>query len=203
MGNPLPERKTTMKKVIGFVGSARKGGNTDILVRQVLAGAGAEGDETKIFYLDDLEYQGCQGCRYCKMNEGCRVDDAMTMLYQELIAADGIVLGTPVYFGQMSGQTKLFLDRWYALLNPDFSSRLPAGKKMVLVVAQGDANPKIFEPMVNHLEDTMGFFGIAMVETIVAAGVMGLGDVAKDPKIITTAENAGKKLGKAIASKGK
>jgi multimeric flavodoxin WrbA len=191
-----------MKKVIGLVGSARKGGNTDILVRQVLAGAAAKGDETKIFYLDDLEYQGCQGCRYCKMNEGCRVDDAMTMLYQELISADGIVLGTPVYFGQMSGQTKLFLDRWYALLNPDFSSRLPEGKKMVLVVAQGDADPKMFEPMVNHLEDTMGFFGITMVETIVAAGVMALGDVAKDQKIIATAEKAGKKLGKEIASKG-
>ena len=123
-----------MKTVIGIVGSPRKGGNTDILVRQVLAGAAAEGDETKIFYLEDLEYQGCQGCRYCKMNEGCRVEDDMTLLYQELIAADGIVLGTPVYFGQMSGQTKLFLDRWYALMNPDFSSRLPAGKKMVLVV---------------------------------------------------------------------
>ncbi|MBP1929935.1 multimeric flavodoxin WrbA [Methanolinea mesophila] len=190
-----------MKTTIGIVGSPRKGGNTDILVRQVLAGAAAEGDETKIFYLEDLEYQGCQGCRYCKMNEGCRVDDDMTLLYQELIAANGIVLGTPVYFGQMSGQTKLFLDRWYALMNPDFSSRLPAGKKMVLVVAQGDANPKMYESMINHLEDTMGFFGIAMVETIVAAGVMSLGDAAKDPAMIKKAEKAGKKLGKALTAK--
>ena len=73
---------------------------------------------------------------------------------------------------------------------------------MVLVVAQGDVNPKMFESMVNHLEDTMGFFGIAMVETIIAAGVTGLGDVAKEPKIIAAAEDAGKKLGKEIASQG-
>jgi multimeric flavodoxin WrbA len=192
-----------MKKVIGFVGSPRKGGNTDILVRQVLAGAAREGDETKIFYLEDLEYQGCQGCRYCKLYQECRVADDMTLLYQELRTADGIVLGTPVYFGQMSGQTKLFLDRWYALLNPDFSSRLPEGKKMVLVVAQGDADPKMFEPMVTHLETTMGFFGISMVETLVAAGVMSLGDAAKDPLIIGKAEKAGKKLGKAIAEQEK
>ena len=53
-------------KIIGFVGSPRKNGNTDVLVQQVLRGASIAGAETKVFYLNELNIKGCQDCDYCK-----------------------------------------------------------------------------------------------------------------------------------------
>lgn len=116
-------------KVIGFVGSPRKNGNIDVLVQQVLQGASAAEAETKIFYLNELDFKGCQGCNFCKVNNRCGLQDDMTSLYDEIANAGAIVIGSPVYIGQVSGQTKLFLDRWYAFMNPDFSTRLEKGKK--------------------------------------------------------------------------
>jgi len=181
-------------KVIGFVGSPRKGGNTDILVKQILTGAHASGAETVITYLNDMDFKDCQGCGYCKGNDYCRFKDDMQPVYDDLKMADRIVIGSPLYFGQMTGLTKCFLDRWYALLNPDFTSRLPPGKKAVLIFPQGDANPAMYEGMSLHFEVTLGFFGIKVTERIIAPGLLAEGDAAEDETMMIRTFAAGKKL---------
>ena len=110
-------------KVIGFSGSPRKDANTDRLVRQVLAGAKAAGADTKFIRIADLKISGCISCYHCKTHDTCSIKDDMQDIYKDIHGADACVIGSPVYMGQISGQTKIFWDRLLPLFNADFSTR--------------------------------------------------------------------------------
>ncbi len=118
-------------KVLGLVGSPRRGSNTDLVVSAVLYGAGAGGNEVDKIYLYDVDIQPCVDCRGCKRG-GCRcvVADGMKLLYPKLEEADVIVFGTPLYWYGPTAKMKLLLDR----LRPYIASKKLKGKKAVLVV---------------------------------------------------------------------
>jgi len=85
-------------KVIGFVGSARKGGNTDILVSKVLQGASEKGVETEIIYLHDLTIKDCVGDMACKAEGGsCFIQDDMQPLYEKIRQAERLVVCNIIY----------------------------------------------------------------------------------------------------------
>ena len=89
--------------------------------------------------------------------ETCAVQDDLTRVLESMRTADLIVAATPVYGGYASGQFKCFMDRCYSFLLPDFMtnpqpSRMPPGKKVVLVITQGNPNPSFFDHFVNQLE---------------------------------------------------
>ena len=103
-------------KVVGIVCSPRKGGNTEILVREALKSAHEDGCETELILVADKNIGFCDGCGACVESGVCRINDDMQMIYQQLESADGIILGTPVYFGNVSAQAKAIMDRTYAFL---------------------------------------------------------------------------------------
>jgi len=181
-------------KVIGFVGSPRKNGNTDLLVQQVLQGAVAAGAESKVFYLNDLNFRGCQGCGSCKVNDKCIQQDDMTALYEEINEADAIILGSPVYMWQISGQTKLFIDRLYAFISPDFSSRLKKGKQAVLIFSQGNPDSNLFRQSFASLGEILKLGGLELKDTLVASGVVEAGEVAKNEALMQKARALGEQL---------
>jgi multimeric flavodoxin WrbA len=181
-------------KVIGFVGSPRKNGNTQLLVEKVLAGSAAEGAETKIFYLNDLNIKSCQACNFCKTHDHCQQDDDMTQLYEELITADGVVIGSPIYMGYLSAQTKLFFDRLYAFFNPGAVSRLPRGKKGALVFAQGGGDDiAVLNALAQRLSD---MFGIEIKGIVGGNGMNELGIVKNNAELMNKAFGVGKELTK-------
>lgn len=98
-------------KIIGLVGSPRKGGNTDTLVDRVLEGAKSKKAEVEKVYLQDLDIRPCQGAFSCEARKRCVLPDDMQPLYETLQQADGIVIGTPIYVGNASGPLVNFLDR--------------------------------------------------------------------------------------------
>ena len=102
-------------KVIGVCGSPRKG-NTEWMLRRFLQELAAREIETELILLRKKEIKGCDGCLSCEVGgtarKGlCRIRDDMQELYQKLLEADGLVLGTPVYFELLSGLLKNFMDR--------------------------------------------------------------------------------------------
>jgi hypothetical protein len=100
-------------KLLGIVGSARKGGNTDTLVSRVLEAAKSKATEAEVekVHLQDLNIHPCQGAFSCEARKGCVLPDDMQPLYKKLQQADGIVIGTPVYVGNATGMLVNFLDR--------------------------------------------------------------------------------------------
>lgn len=103
-------------RVLGIVCSPRKGGNTEILVREALEGAGEAGGKTELILLADKNIMPCDGCGACEKNGICKIEDDMQAVYQQLELADGVIFGTPVYFLNVSAQAKAVIDRTYALV---------------------------------------------------------------------------------------
>jgi multimeric flavodoxin WrbA len=103
-------------KVIGIVGSPRKGGNTEILVKQALDSAREAGAQIKLISVIGKNITPCDACGSCGKTGVCHIQDDMQSLYQELEAADAIIFGSPVYFGTISAQAKAIMDRTFSLL---------------------------------------------------------------------------------------
>lgn len=98
-------------KLLAFVGSPRKGGNSDILTDEILRGAEEKGYDCEKIYLSDLSLSPCNACYACRPCGQCIKNDDGNSLYQKLIDADVIVLSSPVYFYSVSAQMKIFIDR--------------------------------------------------------------------------------------------
>jgi multimeric flavodoxin WrbA len=112
-------------KILGVCGSLIKGGNTEVYLREALNAAEAlDGVETEMITLAGREIRDCLGCAWCvaKQEEGkfCAQSDDMVEIYHKLLAADGLLLATPVYVGRLSGLLACFIDRMRALTGGNF-----------------------------------------------------------------------------------
>jgi len=99
------------KNVLIVSGSPRKGGNSDLLCDQFLAGAHEAGHRAEKLRVAELRINFCTGCGTCVKTGRCAQKDDMAGALEKLLAADVIVLATPVYFYAMCGQMKTFIDR--------------------------------------------------------------------------------------------
>ena len=106
-----------MKKIYAVNGSPRKNGNTAQLLQKALEGAASVGAEVKLIQLADLDFSGCRSCFACKRLEnpapGCVLKDDLAEILKELLQADGIIMGSPIYFGAESGLYRNFLERLF------------------------------------------------------------------------------------------
>ena len=106
-----------MKKIYAVNGSPRKNGNTAQLLQKALEGAASAGAEVKLIQLADLNFSGCRSCFACKRladpSTGCVLKDDLSELLTELVNADGIIMGTPIYFGAETGLYRNFLERLF------------------------------------------------------------------------------------------
>jgi len=102
----------------GIVCSPRRGGNTEILVRHALDSAAEAGAAaTELVHLGDRHILPCAGCEACVKTGTCCQQDDMQEIYGKLLNADGIIIGTPVYFWGVTAQAKSFMDRTYCLVS--------------------------------------------------------------------------------------
>jgi multimeric flavodoxin WrbA len=182
-------------KLLAFVGSPRKEGNTAVLVREIVRAAQEHEAETEIIYLNDLTMRGCQGCMGCKKTGRCVLKDDMTPLYDQIIAADVMVLGSPVYGDSMTGQLKIFMDRLYPFFNTDLTSNLPKGKKAALVFTQGWPQADTYTSYFQTVAEFLRVLGFTVCRKIlVGAGLLELGAVVKDTATMEAARALGRQL---------
>ncbi len=130
-----------MKKIVIVDGGPRRNMNTAQLLQQVAEGAKSVGEdiEVKSVRLYDLDYKGCTSCMACKLkgkvSNICRYKDSLSPLLEEIARADGLVLGSPIYFGEVTGLMRAFLERlafpW--LSYNDYSLTAPRRMPVVLV----------------------------------------------------------------------
>ncbi len=106
-----------MKKIYAVNGSPRKNGNTAQLLQKALEGAASVGAEVKLIQLADLDFSGCHSCFACKRLQnptpGCALKDDLSEILKELLQADGIIMGSPIYFGAETGLYRNFLERLF------------------------------------------------------------------------------------------
>jgi len=116
-------------KVIAINGSSRKKWNTATLLEKALEGAASQGAETELVHLYDLDFKGCTSCFACKLKGGksygkCAMIDGLTPVLEKLAGANAFLLGSPVYFGTVTGEMKSSMER---LLFPYLTYTRPPG----------------------------------------------------------------------------
>lgn len=130
-----------MKKIMIIDGGPRRNFNTASMLQKFAEGASSVGSdiEVKTVRLYDLDYKGCMSCMACKIkgkaSNVCKFKDALTPVLEEIAEADSLVLGSPIYFGDVTGQMRAFLERlafpW--LSYNDYSMTAPKRMPVVLV----------------------------------------------------------------------
>jgi multimeric flavodoxin WrbA len=125
-------------KLLAINGSPRKKWNTAMLLENALEGAASKGAETELVHLYDLTYTGCTSCFACKLKGGksygkCAVNDGLTPVLEKIPDADALILGSPIYFGTVSGEMRSFMERllfpYHAYTSPPsslFGKKIPA-----------------------------------------------------------------------------
>lgn len=146
-------------KVLGVVGSKRKRGNTARLVKEALQVAANEGLDTELVYLGDYQIRGCTGCEGCKKTFRCVIQDGMQELYAKVEEADGLILGSPTYFYNMTSDMKAFIERLYCYEVFDESDR---SIWMSVNEAMGGKLASTIAICEQHDEKDMGFTSEAM-----------------------------------------
>jgi multimeric flavodoxin WrbA len=176
-------------KIVAVLGSPRLNGNSTFIAERFLETANNLGAETQSFALNKLKYQGCQACRACKKSlEVCVIKDDLTDVLDAVRKADVVVLAAPVYFGDISGQMKLFIDRTYSFLTPDFhsnpkGSRLFPGKTGIFILTQG-LSETMFTDVFTRYEWVMKMIGIERVYPVRGCNLARPDDVRKCEELL-------------------
>lgn len=197
-------------KVIGFNGSPRKNANTQTLVEAVLKGAESKGAETRLINLNQLNVKGCQGCEACKKDLGkCFQKDDLSPILKEMAECDAVVLGTPVYYYQVSAQFKALVDRFYCFINFELDEEtwevkeiraFPEGKKFVVVTSRGDiedtqAHPELYENLQNWFKVVTDGMKATSTDFLNHYGSMNMKDAAaQHDELMAKAESIGASL---------
>lgn len=159
--------------VIGYIASPHKTGSTAWVVNKILEGAKDRGAKTDAFYSSELDIKPCRGCLGCVESGRCVIYDDMQKLSGALKNADALVLGAPLYMGQMSAQAKIFTDRLFAQITPRFSPRFKeenAGKKLILAFTQGNPDPGKFQTYYDYTKKMFQMLEFDVKDLIVVAG---------------------------------
>lgn len=132
-------------KVVNIIGSPRRNGTSVRIAQAFTDEAEKLGAEVENYYLNGMKFKGCQGCEQChSKKDSCILEDDLKQVLEALHASDIAIFSSPVYYGDVSGQFKMFFDRTWSLVDVDynqempFSTRLPEGKTAVFLLSQGD-----------------------------------------------------------------
>jgi len=187
-------------KVLGIAGSPRRGGNTDLLLAEVMKGAASRGAEVKIIILNDLKIAPCQHCDACLEMGRCKVEDDMQMVYDELMKADRIVLASPIQFMTVTAQAKAMIDRcqslWarkYVLKQPPLGSE-PGKKKGLFISVGGRRVANLFEPALVTVKSLFKVLDITYAGELLFPGIDEKGAIKEHPDALKQAFLAGQKL---------
>jgi multimeric flavodoxin WrbA len=178
-------------KVIAFIGSPRKGGNSELLTNELLRAAEQEGVETEVVRLAEYDLKPCDACLSCRKTKKCKINDDGEKLFSKMMEADAVVLATPVYFGSCSPQTKIFIDRMGYVAK---AQGLPLNNKVgspLVVARRAGANFAYAQLLFFFLISGMIVPGVSY--WTVAYG-REKGEVLNDKEGVDTAREMGKKL---------
>jgi multimeric flavodoxin WrbA len=182
-------------KIAAVLGSPRPQGNSSTLASRFLDTAKELGGKIQVFSLNLMDFRGCQGCGTCKTKaEACILEDDLAAALEAVKAADVLVLASPVYFGDLSGQLKCCFDRTYSYIDANFASRVPVGKTAVMVLVQAQPDEHQFDDIFPRYQRWLTFFGYDPVFLFRATGVRDPGDINRQAAVLDEAASLARKI---------
>ena len=186
-------------KIIAFLGSPRKDGNSGLLLREAIRGIEEMGLKVQIFNLNEMDISPCQSCGGCEDTGVCVFHDDMAQIHAAIREADRIILASPIYFFGVSAQTKIMIDRCQCFWCEKYLLKRPIpegiyGRKGLLLLVGGQKK----EIGIQCAEATAkAFFRTVSVsehETLGYLSIDAKGAIVNHPTALDDAYRAGKKL---------
>jgi multimeric flavodoxin WrbA len=182
-------------KILIVKGSPRKKGNSAALADELADAARSAGATVETFYLHGMDIRPCNACDSCHehTDKNCIVKDGMQKLYPKVREADAVVLASPIYWFTVSAQTKLFMDRCYALGGPQGYAW--AGKRIGILLAYADEDP--FKAgaanAMRTFQDGFGYVDAPIVGMVYATAEKA-GEIRNNTVVIERARELGRRL---------
>jgi len=176
-------------KTVCLLGSPRRGGNSDALAARFTEKAISLGGVVESFTLSDLDYNGCVNLFQCKNGlSHCGQTDDLTPVLEAIAESQVLVLASPVYFTNLSGQLKLVIDRFFSYFVPDYptaaiKSRLTSGRHLVLLQTQGEPEARYADLLESYSASFTGL-GFEHLHLVRAWGVREPGEVLQHGRFL-------------------
>jgi multimeric flavodoxin WrbA len=190
-----------MVNILALLGSARKGGNTDVLLKTVLDGA-READsavEVDFIRLPNLEINSCLNCGGCDTAGVCSQKDEMQEIYEKLLTSDIILFASPIYFMGVSSWAKAMIDRCQALWVRKYRlDQLPdkprENRKGVFLAVSGMRKPTVFDGARSTVKSFFATIHVTYIGDLVFTGIDAKSDLSSHSTALTEAKALGRKL---------
>ena len=167
------------KKIVILNGSPRPKGNTSALIKAFTKGAEEAENTITTFLLDSMNINGCKGCFGGGKNPDspCVQKDDMDKIYPVYKEASIVVLASPLYFWNLSGQLRTAFDRLFAVAECDANYQNPIKDCILLMAAEGHG----FDETIQYYNGLMKHLGWNTLGTVLAGGVNDIGDIEGKP----------------------
>ncbi len=184
----------TMKALL-LLGSPRKSGNTELLLNALRQGIETAHCQCEFVRLSRLDIKPCIGCGTCEKKGTCVFKDDMQDLYTKIAEADRIVIGSPIYFYNVTAQTKIFIDRCQALWSKKYILKQHIGhnpdRRGYLVSVSATSGERIFEGARLTARYTLDAMDCSYTDDLLIRGMDHRGAVAANPAILQQAFDFG------------
>jgi multimeric flavodoxin WrbA len=182
------------KRVLVINGSTRELGNTDTVLKAFLNGVADGGLNAREVVLRELDINNCIGCCKCKQEKKCNFQDDMTELRDLVIKSDVLVFASPIYWCEITGLMKTFIDRLYFFHHED-NKKLVAGKKALMITTLGEKDAAYeSQILAEFYKRCMHSLNIDILDMLYYPDLMERDDIAKKPEYSRAAYKTGKAL---------
>jgi len=186
-----------MKTLLAIAPSPRRGGNSDLLLKEFCRAAEDAGWQIDLLFVNDMKFWPCQACDACAQDGCCIVQDDMQKVYPKVIASDAMVVASPITFGSMNAQLKMFIDRFQCWWHAKYNLKKPFipddAKHPGFFICVGAIKREQY--CENALQIIKVFFhniNHRLVGNLAFRGYDEKGEIAKDPAALARAYQAGK-----------
>ena len=199
---------TTQTDILAIFGSPRRKGNTATLLQQSIQGAIDAGAQVETIVLRDLKMSPCLEIYGCKGNGRCAIKDDFQDVYDRMLASDGLMLASPIFFYSVSAHTKTLIDRCQSLwVKKHWIDQIPMGaktfkRKGLFISVGATRGKKLFDGVLLTIRYFFEVLDMELWNSLLYRGMDFEGDVLNHPEYLEEAYEAGKDLVAAIRRPG-
>lgn len=183
-------------KAVCIIGSPRKNGSSALIIDKMIEGMNQIGVESKRHYLSEYSIEYCMGCKNCyKEGEVCVIKDDMDIIMSDIKTADIVVVGSPDYWGDITGQLKVFIDRNLPYCDTnDNREVIGDGKKGIAIAVRAGTRKEESMDIINSINHYYGHLGIIPMGEFTVERVDTLEDLLDKEDILANAFEFGRTI---------
>jgi multimeric flavodoxin WrbA len=185
-------------KVLSFLGSPRRGGNTEILLDEALRGASDHGGSCEKVVLRDLKITPCLEIYKCAKDGVCAIKDDMQDLFPKIEQAQRVIIASPIFFYSVSAWTKAMIDRCQSLWAKKYILKLPvsavADRKGAFISVAATRGKKLFDGVRLTIKYFFDAIDVTYSDELLVRGVDDKGEVRKQEEALQRAYELGRRL---------